>query len=298
MLGLTRQIAVLSTISRLLADVDLGVESALRDVLRHTTDLMADSCTLRLLSSDGRHVTDVVSYHRDVAVEQVEDISVSLLSRPVTGLRHIGTLRTGQQVLMPCVTAEQSRSWVATPLYPYVERNAPFHLLIVPLRVGGILLGSLAFRRQASATPFCADDQSFLQNVADHLALAVANTNLRDEAHRLLAEQRHLQEELRRAEERSRIVAEIGDVLIYDWDLLTQHIEWFGNVTERLHYPPGEFPQTVAAYLNAVHPADRGRVSDTLKQQGQAGKRYSLEREVTSCYETMVPSSVTTQGVQ
>ncbi|MEG4217841.1 PAS domain S-box protein [Microcoleus sp. Pol14C6] len=67
-------------------------------------------------------------------------------------------------------------------------------------------------------------------------------------------------EVLRQSEERFRIAAESASDLIYEWDIETGIVLWFGHVDEHLEYAKGGFPRTRAAWNSIVHPIDRDRV--------------------------------------
>ncbi|WP_333177875.1 PAS domain S-box protein [Microcoleus sp. AT9_A5] len=67
-------------------------------------------------------------------------------------------------------------------------------------------------------------------------------------------------EVLRQSEERFRIAAESASDLIYEWNIETGIVLWFGHVDEHLEYAKGGFPRTRAAWNSIVHPIDRDRV--------------------------------------
>ncbi|MEG5066360.1 PAS domain S-box protein [Microcoleus sp. B3-A4] len=67
-------------------------------------------------------------------------------------------------------------------------------------------------------------------------------------------------EVLRQSEERFRIAAESASDLIYEWDIETDIVLWFGHVDEHLEYEKGGFPRTRAAWNSILHPLDRDRV--------------------------------------
>ena len=67
-------------------------------------------------------------------------------------------------------------------------------------------------------------------------------------------------EVLRQSEERFRIAAESASDLIYEWDIETGIVLWFGHVDEHLEYEKGGFPRTRAAWNSILHSEDRDRV--------------------------------------
>ncbi|MEG4418993.1 PAS domain S-box protein [Microcoleus sp. LAD1_D5] len=67
-------------------------------------------------------------------------------------------------------------------------------------------------------------------------------------------------EVLRQSEERFRIAAESASDLIYEWDIETDIVLWFGHVDQNLEYEKGGFPRTRTAWNSILHPIDRDRV--------------------------------------
>jgi len=83
---------------------------------------------------------------------------------------------------------------------------------------------------------------------------------------------RGAKEALRRSEERFRIAAEIASDLIYEWDSSNGRMEWSGHIDERLGYAPGEFPRTVGAWEQALHPSDHDRVIAAIERHLTTGE--------------------------
>lgn len=95
-----------------------------------------------------------------------------------------------------------------------------------------------------------------------------------------IIERKRTEEALRESEERFRIAAESASDLIWDWDLVTNRLEWFGDIDELLGYGPEEFPRTIEAWKAAIHPDDRDRVMYTLNQHLQKRTPYYEEYRV------------------
>jgi len=71
-------------------------------------------------------------------------------------------------------------------------------------------------------------------------------------------------EVLRQSEERFRIAAKSASDLIYEWDIETGVVLWFGEIDEHLEYEKGGFPRTRAAWNSILHSEDRDRVLAAL----------------------------------
>ncbi|MEG4015074.1 PAS domain S-box protein [Microcoleus sp. S11D4] len=71
-------------------------------------------------------------------------------------------------------------------------------------------------------------------------------------------------EVLRQSEERFRIAAKSASDLIYEWDIDTGIVLWFGEIDGHLEYEKGGFPRTRAAWNSILHSEDRDRVLAAL----------------------------------
>lgn len=98
-----------------------------------------------------------------------------------------------------------------------------------------------------------------------------------------VAERKQVEDALHQLEERFRIAAESASDLIYEWDLSSGRLEWFGNIDERLGYASGEFPRTLDAWEKIIHPADYNRVMAAmerhLKTQEPFFEEYRVKRK-------------------
>jgi two-component system sensor kinase FixL len=81
--------------------------------------------------------------------------------------------------------------------------------------------------------------------------------------------QKQLQErtaELRQSEQRFRLVAEATNDLIYEWDIMTNRLDWFGDIDGALGFESGEFPRTIKAWADHIHPDDQAGLADYMKR--------------------------------
>ena len=85
--------------------------------------------------------------------------------------------------------------------------------------------------------------------------------------------------ELHRSEERFRLVAESSTDLIYEWDM-KEHVDWFGKVDGLLGYGSGEFPRTLEAWANSLHPDDRDRVMAAVNNHLEKNEPYDIEYRI------------------
>ena len=101
-----------------------------------------------------------------------------------------------------------------------------------------------------------------LASVADHIALGI------DRCRRI--------EALQTAEERMRFALQNADVGIWDMDYTTGVLRWSETMEAHYGVQPGTFGGTFEAFVERIHPDDRGSVLETLAKAMKAGADFSL----------------------
>ncbi len=93
--------------------------------------------------------------------------------------------------------------------------------------------------------------------------------------------ERKLAEEAQRAsEERFRLAAQSVSDVVWQWDIETHRLDWYGGIDSLLGFQPGQFPRTVEAWENVLHPGDKARVMAALESHFKAGRPYREEYRV------------------
>jgi len=95
-----------------------------------------------------------------------------------------------------------------------------------------------------------------------------------------ITERKREEEALRRSEERMRVAAECGNDLIYEWDMASGVLEWFGPIDERLGYKHGEIPRTLDGWEALLHPDDRPGVTTAIERHQRARAPFVAEYRV------------------
>ena len=95
--------------------------------------------------------------------------------------------------------------------------------------------------------------------------------------------------ELRQSEERFRLVAESTSDLIYEWDIATDCLDWFGDIDGALGFESGEFPRTMEAWADRIHSDDQDRLAGPMKWHRESAdsiqEEYRMQRkDGTWCY--------------
>jgi PAS domain S-box-containing protein len=122
-----------------------------------------------------------------------------------------------------------------------------------------------------------------------HLSVSVSSHLIRDEQAnpkcvegtiRDITERKRVDEALRASEERFRLaVSGLTDIL-YQWNIKTNTIEWFGDIDRRLGYASGTFPRTLDAFLNHIHPEDVNNVQAVATNGLKSHQKWQGEYRV------------------
>ncbi|GAF94958.1 unnamed protein product, partial [marine sediment metagenome] len=80
-----------------------------------------------------------------------------------------------------------------------------------------------------------------------------------------ITERKRAEEKLKESEGRLRIAGKAAYDLIYEWDVETGHLEWFGDIDGMLGYEQGEISQSIEAWLKLIHPEDAGQLEDAVE---------------------------------
>jgi PAS domain S-box-containing protein len=85
---------------------------------------------------------------------------------------------------------------------------------------------------------------------------------------------------LRESEERFRLASQSITDVVWEWDLATGGLKWFGDIDGLLGYDPGEFPRTIEAWEELIDPEDNNRVMTALDRHIKEGYQYDEEYRV------------------
>ncbi len=88
------------------------------------------------------------------------------------------------------------------------------------------------------------------------------------------------QESVRESEERLRMAVEAGRMGTWEWRIDTGRVSWSPGL-EAIHgLAPGTFPGTLEAVQREVHPDDRARVAQTIREAAEQRKDLRLEYRI------------------
>ncbi len=78
-----------------------------------------------------------------------------------------------------------------------------------------------------------------------------------------ITEHKNSSDSLRESEERFRFAATMVTDIIYDFDVESETMHWFGDVNACLGYADGKFPNTLKDWMESIHPDDILKVMTT-----------------------------------
>jgi PAS domain S-box-containing protein len=86
--------------------------------------------------------------------------------------------------------------------------------------------------------------------------------------------------ERERVEQRLRIAAESLSDVIYEWDIPSGRVEYFGDIDKLLGYATGTFPRTLETWREIMHPEDSGRVMAAVEANLKEKEPFHQEYRV------------------
>ncbi|MBN2008060.1 PAS domain S-box protein [candidate division KSB1 bacterium] len=93
-------------------------------------------------------------------------------------------------------------------------------------------------------------------------------------------ERKHHELILQQSEIRFKQAANLTTDLIYEWDILSEQIVWYGNIDAALDYSAGEFPRTLDAWLASIHPEDSALLAHVMRNYQPSDDIHSIEYRI------------------
>src|SRR6185503_3044763 len=225
----------LAEISQALAEVGLDVQAVCETIVRHTAELIGDTCNIRFLSSDEQWLESVAFHNPNPEVKALMRLFHATTPTSANNSWLSPVLRTGQSLLIPIITQEQFRRSVQPEYLPFFEQVGLHSMLIVPLCVKGRVIGTLGLSRDQPGHPYTVDDQVLLQDLADRASLTIQNAQLFEQIQGAHQRLKILSSRLVEAQEseRKRLAREIHDEFGQSLTALKIDLAWLHD-----HLPP------------------------------------------------------------
>jgi K+-sensing histidine kinase KdpD len=196
------RLRIVAEASRAFSAVQRDLSSLLDALAGQVVKSIGDSCTVLLISADRTHLVPEAIRHRNHETEAA--IRATLGREPVrAGETTPGMVaKSGLPVLVPVVPMKETLERMATEHRAHLERYPIASLLAVPIRHTQEIVGVLVLTRDEAGSPYTADDQSLVEDIAHRASLAIGNARSYAEA---AAARQRAEELARQAEEASRL---------------------------------------------------------------------------------------------
>ena len=95
-----------------------------------------------------------------------------------------------------------------------------------------------------------------------------------------ITERKKAEQQMKESEELFRKAVQSTTDIVWDWDIGSGHVEWYGDIDGMLGYHRDEFPRTLEAWEKALHPDDHDRVMASLDRHAETGEPYNVEYRI------------------
>jgi diguanylate cyclase (GGDEF)-like protein/PAS domain S-box-containing protein len=246
----------------------LDLDSILESLGRRVSELLNDICILRLVSEDGLLLNPVAVWHPDPAL-RASLREVHIVPHGIDEMLPGRVMCSGEALLLPEFDSiEEIR--LHPEKWPFFASHAVNSMLIVPLRVRGTIIGTLAVSRITPNRPHTNDDRDFLQDLADRAAQAVDNARLYRHAVDAEAQHRQLIEQLPAIIFIEALDGKQGNGIGSTLYMSPQCEAVFGVTAD-------EWMRQADPWINIVHPDDRKRLLAEIQRTNQTGDPFSVQ---------------------
>jgi PAS domain S-box-containing protein len=172
------RLKTLADASRTLAGARLELLPILNITARTVAEAFREGCFIRTFSKDPAVLPAVAFHHVDPELHALmERMLPGTLSAIDEGMAS-QVLATGKTVVITVSNPEEARSRVRREFWPVLDRYQFHSWIAVPLIVSGKMTGTITAVRRWPAPPYSAEDQSFLEDLAERAALVIDNARL------------------------------------------------------------------------------------------------------------------------
>ncbi len=171
------RVAALARVSKALVQAGPDAQAIFDTITKESAELLGDHCALRMLSADGRQLPVKSFWHRRLSARMKLR---ELYAGEPTGLYPVyrSILESGE----PLFLRENALTALQGGFYPYhldfVERYGLTAFYVVPLRIGGRPIGTLAIGRDGNGRPYTEEDQLLFEEMADRASVAIEKAQL------------------------------------------------------------------------------------------------------------------------
>ena len=125
------------------------------------------------------------------------------------------------------------------------------------------------------------DEIGQLAVILDHMIKNIKEiTASRDELNNEIDMRIRSEEALRISEERLRTAGKVSYDLIYEWEVASDKLKWFGNIDGFLGYDVREISRDIRGWLDLIHPEDRRKLDSAVEKHKTSTEPIKYEYRV------------------
>jgi PAS domain S-box-containing protein len=188
--------AILSEVAQLLAEARLDEKDILEVVVKTTARLIGDGCVISLLSEDEQWLNPVAWHHSSPdALNIMNSIYTSSNQKNYHG-RFGNVFKTSESIVIPTLSAEEKQELFPKDFQPYLDQVGITSLIVVPLKVGTQVIGTLALTRDLGGQSFTDEDLSVVERITSRTGQSIQNARLHQELQDALRNERKVRDQL------------------------------------------------------------------------------------------------------
>jgi PAS domain S-box-containing protein len=199
----TARSAVLSEISKSLAEASLDENAILDIVVKTTARMLGDGCVIALASEDSQWLNPAAWYHNQPKAVDLMTALYKSIRQPANAGLAGQVLSTSQTILLqhPVVPGDQHNEIpVYEPYQAFLEQVGISSLLITPLQIGSRTIGTFGLSRDSASQPYSQEDKALVDVLANRTAQAIHNARLYQDLQNALSQEQEVRMQLVQAE--------------------------------------------------------------------------------------------------
>jgi signal transduction histidine kinase/GAF domain-containing protein/ActR/RegA family two-component response regulator len=251
-----RRSAFLAEASSVLAS-SLNHETTLATVAYLAIPHIADWCIVHTVEEDGS--LKQIAAHADPAKEawaRQEIARYPMQPNATTGPAAVA--RTGKPELRSVITDRMLRAVARDEEHLELLRSIGFtSFMCVPLKARGKVLGTMSFVSADQRNRYGPEELALAEDLAQRAAMAIDNALLYASVQRERAALETALLALQENEQRLLLAMDAGRLGIWDWNMVSNVLNWTENLIGMHGFAPGTFDGKFDTLVSVIHPEDR-----------------------------------------
>lgn len=251
--------------NKLVASFDHHI--TLQEIAQLIVPYIADYCRIAIVDED-LHVKEITVNHTDpTKVSLAEDLYTSYKDLPQSTYGVPSLLKKGKSEIISELNDKVLQKFkTSKKVLKIVKQIGLKSYMGVPLLARGKVVGAITFSSVKPNRYYSKDDLHFAEELARRIALTLDNIRLFKEAQEELHRREKIANDLQIEKERLRLAQEAGHIGIFEWDMLTNTVNYSDELVKMYGYKPG-MKSSYEYFMKRIHPEDRDWVMKEFNKQ-------------------------------